>query len=89
MNNSNYSSINRIIEVLFVKTEKEPGTLNITGVDDITQVNIELAQVKYWNALISPTMVISPAKLAYYGKFKIMIGNKTMCKNVKRKGGNN
>ena len=51
MNNSDYVSINKLIGQLPTRTADNPGTLDITGVDDIAQVNIANAQAKYWNII--------------------------------------
>jgi hypothetical protein len=49
MNNSEYSSVNKIITQLPTRTTDSMGTLNIAGVDDISQVDTATAQSKYWN----------------------------------------
>ena len=49
MNNSDYYSINEIISQLPTRQEYSKGTLNITGIDDISQVNTATAESKYWN----------------------------------------
>jgi hypothetical protein len=49
MQNSDYSSVNKIISVLPTRTTDSMGTLNITGIDDISQVDTATAQSKYWN----------------------------------------
>jgi surface protein len=51
MNNSDYNSVNKIISVLPTRSTDSMGTLNVAGVDDISQVNIGAAQAKYWNVL--------------------------------------
>lgn len=49
MNNSDYNSVNKVIEHLPTRTADNPGTLDVTGVDDYSQVDIEAAESKYWN----------------------------------------
>ena len=51
MNNSDYNSVNKIITELPTRTTDSIGTLDITGIDDINQVNIGAAQAKFWNIL--------------------------------------
>lgn len=48
MKNSNYQSVNKIIDNLNNRTSTTAGTLDITGVDDISKVNISTAQSKNW-----------------------------------------
>ena len=49
MENTNVESVNLVINVLINKTELNPGTLKITGIDDSTQVDTATASSKYWN----------------------------------------
>ena len=49
INKSNYNSVNKVISQLPTRTTDTMGTLNIAGVDDISQVDITTAQSKYWN----------------------------------------
>ena len=49
--NSDYNTVNKVISALPTKSNTNPGTLNIAGVDDITQVNITTAESKYWNII--------------------------------------
>ena len=49
MQNSDYTSVNKIIGALIPCTLNEPGVLNIKGIDDITQVDTTTANSKYWN----------------------------------------
>ena len=49
MYNSDVNSINKIISTLPTRTADSRGTLQITGVDDITQVNTDTAESKFWN----------------------------------------
>ena len=51
MKNSDYNSVNKIIAQLPTRTTDSIGTLDITGIDDISQVNIGAAQAKFWNIL--------------------------------------
>ena len=46
--NSDFNTINSIISVLPEKTSAAPGTLNIKGVDKISQVNLTSALSKNW-----------------------------------------
>lgn len=48
MNNSDYNSINKVITQLSTRTTNSPGTLNIAGVDDKSQVDINTAESKNW-----------------------------------------
>ena len=49
MKDSDYASVNKIIGLLLTRTSTNPGTLTITGVDNLTLVNTTNAQSKYWN----------------------------------------
>lgn len=49
--NSNAFTINKIIAELPTRTNNSIGTLIITGVDNISKVNIEIAKSKYWNVI--------------------------------------
>ena len=60
MNNSDYNSVNKIIEQLPTKTADNMGILDISVVDDINQVNISAAEAKYWN--IEVTYLIAQYK---------------------------
>lgn len=51
MNNSDYNSVNKIIEQLPTRTSDSMGTLNIEGVDDISQVDTTTAESKFWNII--------------------------------------
>ena len=51
MHDSDYNSVNKIIAQLPIRTEAEPGILNIENVDDFFQVDSETAKNKYWNIL--------------------------------------
>lgn len=51
MANSNYASVNKVISALPTRTSESPGTLNIIGIDDISQADITSAQAKYWNVV--------------------------------------
>lgn len=51
MANSNYVSVNKVISALPTRTSESPGTLNIIGIDDISQADITSAQAKYWNVV--------------------------------------
>ena len=51
MKNSDYNSVNKIIAQLPTRTTDSIGALNITGIDDISQVNITDANTKYWNII--------------------------------------
>jgi surface protein len=48
MNNSDYKSVNKIIQGLPAKSASAPGILKINGVDDYNQVIIDVATSKYW-----------------------------------------
>ena len=49
MNDSSYDSINKIIVELSTRASDSPGTLNIAGIDDISQVDVTTAESKFWN----------------------------------------
>ena len=51
MNNSDYNSVNKIIAQLPTRTADSMGTLNIAGVDDISQVDTTTAESKFWNII--------------------------------------
>ena len=51
MNNSDYNSVNKTINQLPTRTSDSMGTLNILGIDDISQVDIATAQSKYWDVI--------------------------------------
>ena len=51
MNNSDYNSVNKIIAQLLTRTADSIGTLNIEGVDDISQVDTTTAESKFWNII--------------------------------------
>ena len=47
--NSDYNTINILINELLTRTEKDPGTLDIQGVDNLSLVDLELAKSKHWS----------------------------------------
>jgi surface protein len=49
MNDSDYNSVNKVITQLPTRTSDSVGTLNIVGIDDISQVDITTAESKFWN----------------------------------------
>lgn len=51
MKNTNYTSVNKVISDLPTRTTDSPGTLNIEGIDDFSQVDITTAQSKFWNVV--------------------------------------
>ena len=51
MKNSNYQSVNKIIDNLNNRTSTTAGTLDITGVDDISKVDTTTATSKNWNII--------------------------------------
>ena len=61
MNDSDCNSINKIISVLPTRTSDSKGTLDIVGIDDISQVDIDTLNSKYWT-IISHT-VLNNARL--------------------------
>lgn len=61
--NSDYSTVNKIIAGLPMMTESEPGTLIIHGVEGYNQVNIASATDKYWTIQYEFDMAISNEKL--------------------------
>jgi hypothetical protein len=61
MNDSDCDSINKIISVLPTRTSDSMGTLDIKGIDDISQVDIETLNSKYWT-IVSHT-ILNNAKL--------------------------
>jgi hypothetical protein len=71
MNNSDYDSVNKIISVLPTRATDSMGTLNVAGVDDISQVNTADANTKYWNIINEENIyfVLGKSKLGQ-GKLK-------------------
>lgn len=59
MNNSDYNSVNKVIAVLPTRTTDSQGTLDIAGIDDISQVDVTTAESKHWN-------IINQYKIAEY-----------------------
>ena len=57
MNNSDYSSVNKIITQLPTRTEDNKGVLDITGVDDISLVDIINANDKYWIIILKQKVI--------------------------------
>lgn len=51
MNNSDYTSVNKIITNIESKTSEAIGTISITGVDNISKVDTTTANSKYWNII--------------------------------------
>ena len=51
MNDSDYNSVNKVIAQLPTRTNDSMGTLNIIGIDDISQVDITTAESKLWNII--------------------------------------
>lgn len=51
MNNSDYTSVNKIIANIESKTSEYIGTISITGVDNISKVDTTTANSKYWNII--------------------------------------
>lgn len=51
MNNSDYTSVNKIITNIESKTSESIGTISITGVDNISKVDTTTANSKYWNII--------------------------------------
>ena len=49
MTDTDYNSINKIITELPTRTADSYGTLNVTGVDNYNNVNVNTANSKYWN----------------------------------------
>ena len=61
MDNSDYNSINKIIEKLPIRLADDPGTLDIAGVDDISQVDITTLNSKYWT--VTSHTILNNARL--------------------------
>jgi hypothetical protein len=51
MNNSDYDSVNKIIAQLPTRTADNLGILDVTGVDDISKVDVATAEAKHWNII--------------------------------------
>ena len=49
MKNSDVASVNKIVDVLLTKTSSDKGTLDITGISDLSQIKVETAESKYWS----------------------------------------
>ena len=58
MKNSDCNSVNKIIDSLLTRNATDSGILYIADVDDISQVNIELAKSKYW--IVNNKMAMKP-----------------------------
>jgi surface protein len=71
MHNSDHNSVNKIIEQLPTRATDSMGTLNVAGVDDISQVNTADANTKYWNIINEENIyfVLGKSKLGQ-GKLK-------------------
>ena len=79
MNNSDYNSVNKIITELPTRTSDSMGTLNISRVDDISQVDIITAESKFWNIIRNVrngTTVLSKAYIGDKKISRIYIGDK-------------
>ena len=48
-NNISTSTLSELVKALPTRTSNSPGSLNITGVDDINQVDTSAAKSKYWD----------------------------------------
>ena len=57
MNNSDYSSVNKIISELPTRTENNPGDFYVVGIDNLAQVDTNTANSKYWNIMSRSLMV--------------------------------
>lgn len=51
MNNSDYTSVSKIITNIESKTSESIGIISITGVDNISKVDTTTANSKYWNII--------------------------------------
>ena len=49
MYNSDYESVNKIIAQLPTRTQSNPGSLYVLGIDDISKTDMATAESKYWN----------------------------------------
>ena len=61
MNNSDYNSINKVITELPSRTADSIGTLNIAGIDDISQIDINTLNSKYWT--VTSHTILNNARL--------------------------
>ena len=62
MNNSDYNSVNKIISQIPTRTTDSMGTLNIVGVDDVSQVDIAIVESKYWTVVYEGMSDIVPVQ---------------------------
>ena len=86
MYNSDYNSVNKIIEQLPTRTEDNKGTLDVRGVDNISQINVTTAESKHWNVYdkvnCKPKFIGANKKL---GKIKHGKGNVCIITTYRRK----
>ena len=59
MNNSDYNSVNKIISILPERTEDNQGIIIVRGVDDYSQVNVDVANSKHWKVINKIGNIIS------------------------------
>ena len=61
INNSNAFTVNKILNSLpNYRSERDPGVLDIIGIDSRLQVDIELADSKYWKLRIKKEGILNP-----------------------------
>jgi surface protein len=53
LNNSNYTTANIVIDKLLSRSEADPGVLRIAKVNNVSQVNMNLAKSKNWDIRIT------------------------------------
>ena len=73
MNNSDYNSVNKIIEQLPTRASDNLGVLSIRGVNDLNQVNINDAKTKFW--IIENFREIKSIKINNKDISKVYIGS--------------
>jgi hypothetical protein len=55
LKNSNAFTVNKIINEVITRSSKDPGVIIVSGIDDISKVNMNSAKAKYWNVcLVKP-----------------------------------
>jgi surface protein len=80
ISNSDYNSINKVIEQLPLKTSDSMGVLYIADVDDYDQINIATANSKYWNTENYSPMFLEISSIMNSNKTysKLKLNNKTI-----------
>ena len=78
MKNTDYNAINNFMTLLPTMTENDPGSIDISGVNDFDQVNIELARSKKWKIYAITTSEVKTT-LNKGHNINIKHGSNNMC----------